>query len=82
MKTVVIGGRRMSYTDNDNSYMTLVADKVIVKIEGNKDTPDADAEELHRRDRLRADREAVSAEPAVVHSRSSASRRAAMLRPR
>jgi hypothetical protein len=36
----VVGGRRMSYTDNDNSYMTLVADKVIVKIEGNKDTPE------------------------------------------
>jgi hypothetical protein len=40
MKTVVVGGRRMSYTDNDNSYMTLVADKVIVKVEGSKDTPD------------------------------------------
>lgn len=40
MKTVVIGGRRMSYTDSDNSYMTLVADKVIVKIDGNKDTPE------------------------------------------
>lgn len=41
MKTVVIGGRRMSYTENDKSYMTLVADKVIVRIEGNSDTPDA-----------------------------------------
>ena len=41
MKTVVIGGRRMSYTENDHSYMTLVADKVIVKIEGKQDTPDA-----------------------------------------
>jgi hypothetical protein len=40
MKTVVIGGRRMSYTENDHTYMTLVADKVIVKIEGNSDTPD------------------------------------------
>jgi phage tail sheath gpL-like len=40
LKTVVIGGRRMSYSDSDNSYMTLVADKVIVKVEGNKDTPD------------------------------------------
>ena len=40
LKTVVIGGRRMSYSENDNSYMTLVADKVIVKVEGNKDTPD------------------------------------------
>lgn len=41
MKTVVIGGRRMSYTENDHSYMTLVADKVIVRVEGNSDTPDA-----------------------------------------
>ena len=40
MKTVVIGGRRMTYSDNDRSYMTLVADKVIVRIEGNADTPD------------------------------------------
>jgi hypothetical protein len=40
MSTVVIGGRRMSYTENDHTYMTLVADKVIVKIEGNSDTPD------------------------------------------
>jgi hypothetical protein len=40
MKTVVIGGRRMSYTENDNSYTTLVADKVIVKVDGSKDTPD------------------------------------------
>ena len=40
MKTVVIGGRRMSYTENENSYMTLVADKVIVKLEGSKDTPE------------------------------------------
>jgi len=37
----VIGGRRMSYTENDHSYMTLVADKVIVRVEGNADTPDA-----------------------------------------
>ncbi len=41
MKTVVINGRRMSYTDNDNTYMALVADKMIVKVEGTKDTPDA-----------------------------------------
>ena len=40
LKTVVVDGRRLSYSDNDNSYMRLVADKVIVKIEGNKDTPD------------------------------------------
>ena len=58
MKTVVIGGRRMSYTENDHSYMTLVADKVIVKIEGQRGHTGCDAEELHRRDRLRRDREA------------------------
>jgi hypothetical protein len=40
MHTVVIGGRRMSYSENDNSYMTLVADKVIVKVEGSARTPD------------------------------------------
>jgi hypothetical protein len=40
MKTVVIGGRRMSYTESDHSYMTVVADKVIVRLEGNADTPD------------------------------------------
>ena len=40
MKTVVVGGRRMSYNEGDNSYMALVADKIIVKIEGNSGTPD------------------------------------------
>ena len=40
MKTVVIGGRRLSYSADDNSYMTLVADKVIVKVEGDKSVPD------------------------------------------
>ena len=29
MKTVVIGGRPMSYAPNDNSYMTLVGGKTI-----------------------------------------------------
>ena len=40
LKTVVVNGRRMSYTDNDNSYMTLVADKVSVKVDGTKETPE------------------------------------------
>ena len=31
----------MSYTESDHSYMTVVADKVIVRLEGNADTPDA-----------------------------------------
>jgi hypothetical protein len=30
----------MSYTESDHSYMTVVADKVIVRLEGNADTPD------------------------------------------
>jgi len=40
MKTVVIGGRPMSYAPNDNSFMALVAGKTIVKVEGNKATPE------------------------------------------
>ena len=40
MKTVVIDGRRMSYAEIDHSYMTLVADKVIVKVEGNSGAPE------------------------------------------
>ena len=38
MKTVVVGGRRMSYTESDNSYTTMVADKIIVKVDGNART--------------------------------------------
>jgi len=38
MKTVVTSGRRWSYINH--SYIALVADKVIVKVEGNSDTPD------------------------------------------
>jgi hypothetical protein len=38
MRTVVIGGRRMSYNDTDHSYTTLVADKVILRIEGETGT--------------------------------------------
>jgi hypothetical protein len=40
IKTVVVAGRRMSYSADGNSYMTVVADKIIVKLDGNKDTPD------------------------------------------
>jgi hypothetical protein len=40
MKTVVIGGRPMSYAPNDNSFMTLVAGRTIVKVAGNKATPE------------------------------------------
>jgi hypothetical protein len=40
VKTVTVGGRPMSYTANDNSFMTLVADKIMVKVDGSKDTPE------------------------------------------
>jgi len=40
-KTVTIGGHAVSYTDNDNSFMTLIADKIIVHVSGNKETPEA-----------------------------------------
>jgi hypothetical protein len=40
MKTVVIGGRPMSYAANDNSFMTMTAGKTIVKVAGNKTTPE------------------------------------------
>ena len=41
MKTVVIAGRPMSYAPTDNSYMALVGGKTIVKVAGNKATPEA-----------------------------------------
>jgi len=40
MKTVVIGGRPMSYAANDNSFMTMITGKSIVKVAGNKTTSD------------------------------------------
>jgi len=41
MKTVVVAGRRLSYAPDENSYMTLVGNKVIVKVEGSKGVADA-----------------------------------------
>jgi len=41
MKTVVIGGRPMSYISNDNSFMALVAGKTIVKVTGNQGTSES-----------------------------------------
>ncbi len=41
MKTVVLAGRRLTYTPDDNSYITLVGNKVIVKVAGNKGVADA-----------------------------------------
>lgn len=40
VKTETVDGHSVSYTANDNSYMILVADKVIVKVQGNADTPE------------------------------------------
>jgi hypothetical protein len=40
IKTVVVGGRPMAYTPSDNGYMSLIGEKVIVKVEGNKQTPE------------------------------------------
>jgi hypothetical protein len=37
----VINGRRFVYTKADNSYQTLVADRVLVKVEGSHETDDA-----------------------------------------
>jgi hypothetical protein len=37
----VIGGRRFVYTKADNSYQTLVANRVLVKIEGNHEADEA-----------------------------------------
>lgn len=33
-KTVVVGGRRVNYIRSDNSYMTMVADRVLVRVQG------------------------------------------------
>ncbi|MEJ0017108.1 MAG: hypothetical protein WDN25_11190 [Acetobacteraceae bacterium] len=41
MKTVVVNDRRMAYTENDRSYMTLIGGKVVVTVQGDAETPDA-----------------------------------------
>ena len=33
-KTLVIGGRRMNYIKSDNSFVTMVADRVLVRVQG------------------------------------------------
>lgn len=40
MKTFTVGGQRVAYTADDNDLMTLVG-KAIVKVDGNKQTPEA-----------------------------------------
>jgi hypothetical protein len=41
VRSVTIRDRVVSYTESDNGYMTLVADKIIVKVDGSKTTPEA-----------------------------------------
>jgi hypothetical protein len=39
-KLVIIDGRKVTYTKSDNSYQTMVAGKVLVKVEGSKGVDD------------------------------------------
>lgn len=41
MKLSIIDGRKMTYTKSENSYQTMVANKVLVKVEGSKGVEDA-----------------------------------------
>jgi hypothetical protein len=41
MKVSVIDGRRVMFTRSDNSYQTMVANKVLVKVEGDRSVDDA-----------------------------------------
>lgn len=41
VKAETVAGRRVSYTESDNGFMTLVGQKIIVKVDGNKATPEA-----------------------------------------
>jgi hypothetical protein len=40
IRTSIINGRQVAYTPNDNGLTVLVSDKVLVKVDGNKDTPE------------------------------------------
>jgi hypothetical protein len=37
---VQVGNRAIAYTESDNGYMALVADKMIVKVDGDKQVPE------------------------------------------
>lgn len=39
-RLVIIDGRKVNYSKNDNSYQTLVANKVLVKVEGSEGVDD------------------------------------------
>jgi hypothetical protein len=40
IRSVQIGGRSIAYTQKDNGYMALVADRIIVKVEGDRQVPE------------------------------------------
>lgn len=40
IRTVMVGGRPLGYTPNDNGYITLVAEKVVVKVDGSQPVPE------------------------------------------
>jgi hypothetical protein len=40
IKAVQVGGRSIAYTESDNGYMALIADKIIVKVDGGKQVPE------------------------------------------
>lgn len=44
VKNVTVDGHSIAYTQRDNSFMTLIANKVIVRVKGSKDTPEADVQ--------------------------------------
>ena len=39
-RTVMVGGRPVAYTESDNGYMALIGEKIILKVDGNKQTPE------------------------------------------
>ena len=41
VRTTIVGGRRMMYMNNDNAYMSVVADRVLVRVEGEHGTDEA-----------------------------------------
>jgi hypothetical protein len=40
VRPVQVGGRQVAYTESDNGYMALVADKVIIKVDGDRQVPE------------------------------------------
>lgn len=42
VRTVTVAGRPMAYTPSDNGFMSLIGKTVILKVDGNKQTPESD----------------------------------------